>query len=200
MSDARQIDITQPSAMPTPAGGSAVGVPKRDWVIAVVKNNTELLCQEKLVKNGYDVYVPTQDVVVIDSRGRKRITTKVLIPAKVLLRITESERREIVELPYIIRFMTDRAKRLDKFGHHPIATIPDEQMTRMKFLLGHADVLTEFEPVTFNLGDRVRVARGGLMGAEGHIVECGDDTYFAIQVDFLGVAKVRISKEDLEQM
>jgi len=102
MSDTRQIDITQPSAMPTPAGGSAVGVQKRDWVIAVVKNNTELLCQKRLSEQGYEAYVPTQENVVLGSKGRKKIVTSVLIPAKVIVRVTENERKEVVKLPYIV--------------------------------------------------------------------------------------------------
>lgn len=182
--------------MPTPKGGSAVGVSTRKWFVAIVKNNTELTCQEKLEKKGFEAYVPTQEVVVLDSKGRRKTTTKILVPAKVLLHVTESERKEIVEYPYIIRYMTDRGKRTDKFGHHPVATIPDDQISKMKFVLGHADEPVEFVQM-FNCGDKVRVIRGGLAGAEGNVIECGNGTFFAIQVTFLGVARVRILKENL---
>lgn len=134
--------------------------------------------------------------MVLDSKGRRKTTTRVLIPAKVLLHITESERKEIVEYPYIIRYMTDIGKCKDKHGHHPVATISDDQISKMKFVLGHAENPVEFEQ-TFNYGDKVRVIRGGLAGAEGNVIECGNDTFFAIQVNFLGVARVRILKENL---
>lgn len=193
----KQEDITRTDEMPTSKGGSAVGVPNRKWFVAIVKNNTELVCQEKLEKKGFEAYVPTQDIVALDSKGRRKVVPKILIPAKMLLHVTESERKEIVEYPYIIRYMTDIGKRTDKFGHHPVATIPNDQISKMKFVLGHADAPVEFEQ-TFNYGDKVRVIRGGLAGIEGNVIECGDDTFFTIQISFLGIAKVKIAKEDLE--
>lgn len=193
----KQEDITRTDEMPTYKGGSAVGVPTRKWFVAIVKNNTELVCQEKLEKKGFEAYVPTQDIIALDNKRRRKVVHKILIPAKILLHVTESERKEIVEYPYIIRYMTDIGKRTDKFGHHPIATIPNDQILKMKFVLGHADEPVEFEQ-TFNLGDKVRVIRGGLIGTEGNVVGCGGVTYFAIQVNLLGVAKVRIKQSDLQ--
>jgi len=201
MSDARQIDITQPSAMPTTAGGSAVGVQKRDWVIAVVKNNTELLCQKRLSEQGYEAYVPTQENVVLDSKGRKKVTTSILIPAKVIVRVTENERKEVVKLPYIIRYMTDRVKRPDKYGRHPIATIPDEQVERLKFVLFHTDTSVTLERISLQKGDNAKVIRGSLMGTTGYVGEINGSTVsLLIGIGSLGTAKLSIISADVERM
>lgn len=192
----KQEDITRTDGMPTPKGGSAVGVPTRKWFVAIVKNNTELTCQEKLEKKGFEAYVPTQETVVLDSKGRRKVITKIVIPAKILLHVTESERKEVVEFPYIIRYMTDRSKHIDKFGHHPVANIPDEQISKMKFVLGHSDEPVEFVQA-FNYGDKVQIISGDLKGAEGNVIECGNDVFFAIQVNFLGLAKVKINKGNI---
>lgn len=177
----------------------AVGVPQNSWFVAIVNNKAERQCARKLEKLGYECYVPTQVETHVWRTGVRKLIGKIVIPSMVFIHTTEKEHKQnIVTLPYINRFMPNRAGTKDTFGKHPVATIPDTQIQRLKYIIGHADAPVEFEPTTFKLGDRVRVARGGLIGAEGYIIECDDDTYFAIQVDFLGVARVRAQKKDLE--
>jgi len=201
MSDARQIDIAQPSAMPTTAGGSAVGVPNRKWYIAVVKNNTELLCQKRLSEQGYEAYVPTQEDVVLGSKGRKKIVTSVLIPAKVIVRVTENERKEVVKLPYIIRYMTDRVKRPDKYGRHPIATIPDEQIEKLKFVLFNTTMPVSIESSSVCEGEEMKVMRGSLMGLKGFVKDISKNQV-SLQVKFgsLGVVSISVNIADLERV
>ncbi|GEM_PF-46008 len=177
----------------------AVGVQKRCWFVAIVNNKTERQCAKKLEKLGYECYVPTQKETHVWRTGVKKIIERVVLPSMIFIHTTEAERKHhIVALPYINRFMTNRAGSKGKFGKYPIAVIPDDQIQRLKFILGHTDAPIEFEQTTFSLGDKVRVIRGSLAGAEGYIIECFDATYFAIRVGFLGVAKVRISHKDLE--
>jgi len=179
----------------------AVGVQKICWFVAIVNNKAERQCARKLENLGYECYVPTQAETHQWRNGTRKVVDRIILPSMVFIRTTERERKQqIVTLPYINRFLPNRASSKDAYGKHPIAVIPDKQMQRLKFVLGHADAPVEFEPVTFNLGDRVRVVRGGLIGAEGYVVECGDDTYFAIRVDFLGVAKVRVMRDDIEKL
>lgn len=178
--------------------GDAVGVQKRHWFVAIVNNNTEKQCASKLEGNGYECYVPTQSETRLWRNGVRKVVDRIILPCMLLVHVTETERKEIVMLPYVSRFLTNCANSKDAFGKHPIATIPEEQIARLKFMLGHAEAPVEIEPSTFRLYDNVRIIRGGLAGAEGNIVECGDATYFAIRVDFLGVAKVKVKSEDLE--
>lgn len=44
-----------------PSGvGGAVGVERRCWFVAIVKNNTEKMAHERLAKAGYESYLATQ--------------------------------------------------------------------------------------------------------------------------------------------
>lgn len=176
---------------------------EKRWYVAIVNNRSEKLCATKLEKLGVECYVPTQAEIHRWQSGAKRIVERVLLPAMVLVRVTEVERKStIVNFPYIKRFMPNRACIANAYGKHPVAVIPDEQINRLKFVLGNTNAPIEFEQTSLGLGDKVRVARGGLMGMEGNIIECPDngDAYFAIRVDFLGVAKVRVTREDLERI
>lgn len=177
----------------------AVGVQKNCWFVAIVNNKSERQCAQRLEKLGYECYVPTQTELHIWRTGVKKKVERIILPSMVFIHTTEHERKQnIVALPYVNRFMSNRACTANAFGKHPIAVIPDNQIQRLKFILGNADAPVEFDQMLFKLGDKVRVARGSLTGAEGNVIECGDATYFAIQVDFLGVAKVKVKKEDLE--
>lgn len=184
----------------TPKVGDAVGVQKKYWFVAIVNNNTEKQCANKMEGKGYECYVPTQSETRMWRNGVRKVIDRIILPCMVLVHATETERKEIVMLPYVSRFMTNCANSKDVFGKHPVATIPEGQIATLKFMLGHAEMPVEFEPPTFRLYDDVRVIRGSLAGVEGKVVELGDATYFAIRVDFLGVAKVKVKPEDIERI
>lgn len=194
-------NVNMTAGTPTQKVDDAVGVSENCWFVAIVGNKSERQCAKKLEKLGYECYVATQEEIHQWRNGAKKIVERIIFPAMIFIHTSEQERKQnIVNLPYIKRFLPNRASATDSFGRHSVATIPDYQIQRLKYILGNADAPVEFDAVSFKLGDRVRVIRGGLIGAEGNILECAekDSAYFAIQVDFLGVAKVRIKKDDME--
>lgn len=71
--------------------------------------------------------------------------------------------------------MTNHARTKDKFVKHSVAVIPDNQIQRLRYILGNTDSPVEFEHMSFRLGDKVRVIRGSLITMEGNIVECTDN-------------------------
>lgn len=185
--------------MPTQKVDNAAGVNKACLIVAIVNNKAEWKYAQKLENLGYECYVPTQSELHIWRTCIEKVVDRIVLPSMIFIHTTETEHKQrIVTLPYINSFMPNRASAKDTYGRSPVAIIPDNQIQRLKFILGNADAPVEFEPTTFKLGDKVRVIRGGLTGAEGHIVECGDGAYFAIQVDFLGVAKARVNKDNIE--
>ena len=89
--------------------GDAVGIPGRQWYVAFVGQNTEKSCREKLQRLGYDCYVATQDEIHQWRNGRRHHVERVVISTIVFVHATEDERRDIVNLPFIKYFMTDKA-------------------------------------------------------------------------------------------
>jgi len=176
----------------------AVGVHLKNWFVAIVNNKAERQCSTKLEKLGYECYVPIQEELHKWKTGAKRIVNRVIFPAMVFIHCTENERRHIVNLAYIKRFMPNRTSAKDKFGKHKVAIIPDVQIQQLKFILGHANAPVDFIDQKLRLGDKVRIVRGGLTGVEGYIIADGNDTFFAVCVDFLGMAKVKVNKMDVE--
>ena len=189
--------------------GDAVGVsqPFR-WYVAIVSNNTEKVCAEKIAALGYDTYVPTQKELRRWKNGRRKIIDRIVIPAAVFVRCTEADRRpHVVNLPFVKRFMVNRAAATNQYGWHPVAIVPDREIEKLRFILYNSDAAITIEPLPLRLGDKVRVVRGKLLGLEGNIVRCEShdsadavNLDIVVQLDILGCARMNISPTDLEKI
>jgi len=192
---------TDNQVTPTPKVDDAVGVPARKWFIAMVGRNTEKASRERLQKLGYESYVATQNELRLWRTGQKKQVERVLISNLIFIHATERERLDIVHLPFIKYFLTDKAGIPNDFGRHPLAVIPDHQMDMLRFMLYHADSPVTFTPEPLHLGDRrIRVARGPLAGFEGNVLRQGHRAYLFITLDLLGSALTEISADDLEKI
>lgn len=194
----------------------AVGVPAaektpamKQWYIAIVGNNSERICRDKLEARiaaqpsgakDYEVYVPVQQTLRVRADGKRRTVERILFPSMLFIRCTEQlRRRDIVRLPYIKRFMVNIAGKPGDAGIRPVAVIPDRQMCSLKRMVNDGDSEVSIEPIDIPLGAKVRVNGGKLMGLEGYVLETGDGkTNLVIRVDMLGCAKMEIGGGMLE--
>lgn len=179
---------------------SAGGVPHRKWFAAVVKRNTEKACREKLQELGYESYVATQEETRVWRNGERRKVERVIISTIIFVRATEQERIHTLKLGFINRYLTNKALPANDLGRHPIATIPDNQMQQLQFMLYNADAPVNFADMPLRLGDRVRITRGSLTGLEGNIIRNASTHYIVVNIDFLGSAMVNISLGDIERI
>lgn len=196
----------------------AVGVPFPDkkpetkqWYIAIVGNNSERICRDKLEARivrqaddakDYEVYVPVRQELRVRADGKRRTVERILFPAMLFIRCTEQQRsRDIVHLPYIKRFMVNIAAKRTDSGMRSVAVIPDSQMHSLKRMVNDGDGEIAIEPIDIPLGAKVRVNGGKLMGLEGYVLETGDGkTNLVIRVDMLGCARMEIAGGMLEVM
>lgn len=187
----------QVTAVPTGVDG-AVGVQK--WYVAIVNSRHEKSVAEKLTALGVESYVATQEELRVWKNGRRRRIDRVIIPSVVFIRCSEAERREIVQLPYINRFMVNRTADSGTLNK-PVAVIPDNQILRLQYMLGHSNTPVTFDPTRFRVHDNVRVIRGDLQGLEGEIIRNNDGIHtLTILIPQLGGATVHISPHDVEKL
>ena len=173
----------------------------RHWYVAIVATNSEKACRDRLVALGHEAWVASQEEMRVWRNGRRSTVERVVIPLMVFVHATEQERRDIVNLPFIKYFLTDKAGRANDFGVHPVAVIPQREMEKLQFMLYQND-----QPVTFlsrplKAGGSVRVIRGSLRGLEAQVTRYRDgDTYLVVNVGMLGCAMVRIALSDVEPL
>lgn len=181
-----------------PSGvGDAVGMAIRKWFIAIVNNNSEKIVQERLSRLNIESYVAKQTICRVWKNGKKAKVEKILVPTVVFVKCTEAERKEIVGLPYINRFMTNKA-RLGNGVSQPLAVVPQKEIDILRFMLGQSDVPVTITDAPYKIHDKVIVARGGLKGLEGEILEVveGKGTVF-VRMNVLGCARVLIDICDI---
>lgn len=172
----------------------AVGVSGANWYVAIVNSRHEKKVALNLAQIGLESFVATQDELRVWKNGRRKIVARVVIPSMVFIRCTEAQRRRIVSLPYINRFMVNRMADSGVLNK-PVAIIPDRQIQTLKFMLGQSDHEVNFLPGPFVANEKVRVIRGKLKGLEGTVMHGTDDTTrkLIVQMGILGGATVTIS-------
>ena len=173
----------------------------RAWYVAYVGTNQEKACRDRLIKQGFEAWVASQQEERVWRNGRRLKVEHVVIPLIVFIRTTEEERRQIVALPFIHRFLTDKAGRVNSYGVHPVATIPDQEIQHLQFMLYQSDQPIIFVSRPLHAGDTIRVVRGSLQGFECQVTRYHDgDTYVVANIGILGCAMVRIALSDVEPL
>jgi len=192
-------DITHDRAAVLPGVDDAVGVSGAKWFVAIVNNRSEKATAIKLTGMGIENYVPTQVVLRIWKNGKKAKVEKVVIPAVIFIHCTEKERREVVRLPFIYRFMTDKAMASANSFVKPVAVVSDKEINRLKFMLGQSDVPVEITERPYKAGDKVRVIRGALAGLEGEVHETDSTkSEVIVTLEYFGCARLTIDTVNLQ--
>jgi len=194
-------DIHTQNSVPsvTDVVDDAVGLGKSYWFVAIVNHNSEKKSSEKLNNLGIENYLPTQTELRVWKNGRKVKVDRIVIPSTIFIYCTEQKRREIVGLPFIFRFMTNKAGSIKDSTNKPLAIIPDNEIERLKFMLGQSDIPVEITEKPFKTGDKVRVIRGILAGLEGEVMNMNSTkSELIVALDFFGCAKLSIDTVNLE--
>lgn len=188
------IATNQSISAATSVADGAVGVPGAKWYVAIVNHNSEKNAAQSLSHLGYTTYVAAQPEMRVWANGRRKLIDRVVIPSMVFIRCTEQERLRAVTLPFIFRFLSDRAA-----GPRTVATIPDAQIDTLRFMLGNSDNPVDLQPRAYNIGDLVKVVRGKLKGISGRVRTSSDGTArLIVDLDILGCATTLIDPVNLE--
>lgn len=196
----QEVDVNKVHSRLAGSASRAVGISSnhRNWYIAMVRNNTEKISCQKLRALGYEVFLPIQEEVSIWKDGRKKKRDRILLPGLVLIRLTEKQRKEVVNLPYINKFMVNHAGAVNSYNRHPIAVVPNEQIERLRFMLGDKSSTVNIEPLNLKIGEKVRIICGNLRGLEGNVYQnSSGNSYIVIRLENLCCASVRVSLEEV---
>jgi len=174
--------------------------PVRKWLVACVAPNTEKVSRDRLLALGYEAFVASQEEVRLykngDRKKRKKVE-RVVITQYVFLHVTEQERRQVVELPYVKYFLLDRS-----YQDRTFATIPDHQMATLKQMLGQNDAPVQFTSSGFTLGDAVIVQGFGNFEYTGHVVRLRGvkNSFVGVRIEALGCAYLEIDPTNLSPL
>ncbi len=163
--------------------------PKR-WIGVLVQMNTEKKVSAQLSKLNIENYVPTQSEIHQWSDRKKKVE-RILIPMVVFVFLNEYEENLIRNYSFIHKILSYP-------GQKETAIIPNNQIERLKFMLQHADSKVELNDRIFEIGEKIRIARGPLLGLEGELYYFeSEKPMVAIRIESLGYACVNVRKSDI---
>lgn len=186
--------------MPANVVDNAVGVTERKWFVGIVKRNTEKAAADKLTAKGIENYVAIQRENRIWRNGRKAEIDRVVINTIVFVKVTEKERMQVLNDGIINRFMINPAAPTNRFGRRQPATVRDEEIETLRFMLYNSDSKVDFTAEPLMPGEKIRVVRGTLKGFEGNVIEQNGANYVCVALDMLGYAMTQISLEDIQRI
>lgn len=201
MIDRRISDSSHSNVTTVPSGvDDAEGVSDAKWFVAIVNSRHEKSVAQSLFNLNVESYVATQKEMRVWKNGKRKIIDRVVIPSMVFVKCTEKVRREIVGLPFINRFMVNRAAETNGLKK-PVAIIGDSEIAKLKFMLGQTERPVEFVPSAYKVKDVVRVVRGGFQGLTGEILSNSDGTHnLLVGIAMLGGARMLIDPVDVEKI
>jgi transcription antitermination factor NusG len=147
---------------------------------------------ERLGEMGIESFVPIQQEIHQWSDRRKKVE-RVLTPMMVFVHANVTERKEVLTLSTVSRYMVMR-------GESTPVVIPDDQMERFRFMLDYSEDAISINEAPLVKGDAVRVIKGPLTGLEGELIKVGDKHEIAIRIDMLGCACVDMPIGFVEQI
>ncbi|MBR1792911.1 MAG: UpxY family transcription antiterminator [Bacteroidales bacterium] len=172
-----------------------------NWYVALTGYNYERYCRDQIQRLGYEAYVASQKEVHVYSNRTRREVEKIVIPSLVFIRIPASYCLRVrQDCEYVKQLLLNRAATPDKYGHHPFAIIPDDQLQTLQFMLGQSERPVTITPDPLSLGDHVRILRGSLAGLTGRVTRLSGNSYIAVSLGLLGSALCQISATDVERI
>ncbi|WP_294629448.1 UpxY family transcription antiterminator [uncultured Bacteroides sp.] len=169
--------------LPTDVIGRSVAHSKR-WLVAIVRVCHEKKTSERLTKMGIENFLPVQQEIHKWS-DRRKVVDRVILPMMIFVHVDPYEQKEVLTLSAISRYMVLR-------GESTPAVIPDQQMSRFKFMLDYSDETISMSTSPLVSGKKIRVIKGPLTGLEGELVEINGKSKVAVRLKMLGCACVDI--------
>ena len=145
-----------------------------DWFVAYTYPNAEKKINSQLIMQNIDTYLPLQKVIRQWSRGKKQLEVP-LFPNYIFVKVTPKQWSHVLSVPGIVRFVTSEKKP---------AVISEGEINTVKMLLSEQyEVCIDNEGL--DIGNKVKVITGPLMGMEGVLVGKRGEKRFVVNLKSL---------------
>lgn len=157
-----------------------------EWYAVTVKPQHERSVEQGLFAKGYEAYLPLYLAVRKWSDRTKKIEMP-LFPGYVFCRFDPQQITPIVRTPGVNSVVS--------FGGIP-AAIPETEVTNVQRMLESG---LPVEPWPFlKVGQRIRIAKGPLVGVEGMLIDGEESARLVVNIDlFQRACSVRVERDSI---
>lgn len=161
------------------------------WIAIYTRPRSEKKTADELNRLGIETYLPIQKILRQWS-DRKKIVDVPVIPMILFANIADDDLHRIKAHPLVLNYISNSEKKSP-------AHIPNDQIDKLKYMLGQSDIPVSFEPGYFKSDEIVEIVRGSLKGLSGTVKAVKDDmTEVWISINLLGGAVMKIKSTELE--
>lgn len=164
----------------------------KHWYVVETRMNHEKKLRDQLTNMGVECFIASQ-IIERQWKYRKKKIEQLILPMKVFVCIEKRERRALLDMSLIIRFMHERN------SPTPLI-IPTEQMNPFMKMLKCSSSPVSMDGSKLESGCKVRVIRGSLQGLEGSVISHEGRSKLKIEMNMFGAVCVEIALEDIERL
>lgn len=160
------------------------------WYAVYTTSRAEKKVKQRLDEANIENYLPLRTEIRIWSDRKKKVSLP-LIPGYIFVHIASENILKILNIPGVVTFLKEKSVP---------ATIPDDQIHRLRMMVEHAFDEVEFMTAQVNVGDKVRVKQGNLEGLIGELVEVRGKYKIAIRLQYFGCALTTVPVSWVEKL
>ncbi|MGB4654646.1 MAG: UpxY family transcription antiterminator [Bacteroidales bacterium] len=151
---------------------------EKKWYAAYTRPRAEKKVYERLIRQGFETYLPIQHVRRKWSDRYKWVDVP-LLPSYIFLKLSSKEYANAIKTEGLVRYVTLTGKP---------TPIPEAQINNLKILLNEkdADVEIELTKENFKPGTPVVIKYGAFAGIEGEVVEYRGGKRLLLRLDNIG--------------
>jgi transcription antitermination factor NusG len=161
-----------------------------NWYASYVKSRHEFVVCSELQRKGIEAFLPSVKRLQ-QWKDRKKLIEFPLFPGYIFVHISHESGAflNVLKTNGVVTFVSSTPG-------NP-STVPDEEIYTLKLLLASGEELDVYP--SLKIGERIRVRRGPLKGAEGILARKDDQYQFLVNVHLLGRSVgVKIYADELE--
>lgn len=160
------------------------------WYLFYTAPRAEKVIYNNLMKLGYQAFLPVKKEMRVWSNRQRKIIETPLFPNYIFINTTKADIYELVKIPKICSCV--------KCNCEPVI-VPHKTLEAIRIMIDmNKEISIETE---FNLGDRVRIKDGPLLGQEGVLLLKKGRNQFGVLVDFFNsLVTIDLSTEVVEKV
>jgi transcription antitermination factor NusG len=161
----------------------------KEWFVFYTKSRCEKKIKDFLLRNNYEVFLPTHKVIRQWSDRKKRVEVP-LFNSYIFVRVGESQIHNVLNVPGIVKNL--------RYNGTPGILRDFEYLQLTQWLETGLPFEVEDLGHDFQLGARVKVLEGMFEGISGDVYKKGGDSYCIAIESLQQVLSVKLRKEFLK--
>lgn len=156
------------------------------WRIFYTAPRAEMKCEERLLDQAVDVFLP-KIATIRRWKDRKKKIEEALFRSYIFVNVDEKERLQVLQTPGIVRCVAFGGK---------LAAMTTDEIEQLKITQQDPEKLTLFGPGIPEVGKEVTVTEGPMQGLSGEVIQHRGQTHVIVRIATLKqVVKVNVPAE-----